>query len=212
MLLYRLPGFTVLSACGAADGVAAFAASDYPLPERPFLMVRPGDLAALDRRYQCEALDHMLRMVLNASDLRSESVAEIETVALTMDDLPALAALYGTETETETAFSPEMLQHGIFYGVFKGGELVAAAGTHTIARRRAIGVIGSVLTRPDYRGRGLATATTGAVAWALARAGIRVLALNVRADNAPALAIYRRLGFSARQEFYEGFATLRTLR
>ena len=71
------------------------------------------------------------------------------------------------------------------------GRLVAAAGTHVISPTARLAVVGNVLTHVDYRGRGFATAVTGAVTAELLRYCDQVV-LNVRADNPPALQAYRR--------------------
>ena len=63
--------------------------------------------------------------------------------------------------------------------------LVAAAGTHVISRTARLAVVGNVLTHADFRGRGFATAVTGAVTAELLRSCDQVV-LNVRADNPPA--------------------------
>ena len=49
-----------------------------------------------------------------------------------------------------------------------------------------LAVVGNVLTHMDYRGRGFATAVTGAVTAELLRTCDQVV-LNVRADNPPAI-------------------------
>ena len=46
-------------------------------------------------------------------------------------------------------------QAGIFYGVFDGGELIAAGGLETAQQ---YSLLRSVVVNPDYRGRGLARA------------------------------------------------------
>ena len=61
------------------------------------------------------------------------------------------------------------------------------------ARGARLAVVGNVLTQLDYRGRGFATAVTGAVTAELLRTCDQVV-LNVRSDNPPALNAYRRLG------------------
>ena len=205
VLLYRLPAFTVLSTCGDAEGVAAIIARAPNLPPAPFLMVRRADLPALERRYRIAEPVLMLRMVAEADDLPPLSPVSGNVTPLTPNDAPAIEVLCGAETH----FTPAMLQHGVFYGAWHHGSLVAVAGTHAIGRHHGVGVIGNVFTHPAHRGRGLATATTSAVVAELARSGIRTIALNVRADNAPAIAVYRRLGFTVYQDFYEGDAALR---
>ena len=75
-------------------------------------------------------------------------------------------------------------------------------GTHVISRTARLAVVGNVLTHADFRGRGFATAVTGAVTAELLRSCDQVV-LNVRADNPPALAAYRRLGYADHVRFEE---------
>ncbi|PLP61274.1 N-acetyltransferase [Mesorhizobium loti] len=57
-------------------------------------------------------------------------------------------------------------------------------------------VVESVATHPDHRGRGLARRTVGALMNWARDAGADKACLQVVADNHPALAVYRRLGFN----------------
>ena len=82
------------------------------------------------------------------------------------------------------------------------GQLVAAAGTHVVSPGARLAVVGNVLTHADYRGRGFATAVTGAVTAELLRTCDQVV-LNVRSDNPPALNAYRRLGYAEHVRFEE---------
>ena len=109
-----------------------------------------------------------------------------ELVQLAVADLPALQSLYALQPGSISA--PSMLDDGIYYGAHPAGELVAAAGTHAIARHHPIATIGNVFIHPAHRRRGLA-ATTGAVAQALVRDGAREVALTVAADNTGAIAL-----------------------
>ena len=79
---------------------------------------------------------------------------------------------------------------------------MAAAGTHVISDRARLAAVGNVLTHVDYRGRGFATAVTGAVTAELLRTCDQVV-LNVRSDNPPALNAYRRLGYAEHTRFEE---------
>ena len=97
------------------------------------------------------------------------------------------------------------IAEGVYYGVRVGGKLVAAAGTHVISPQAKMAVVGNVLTHIDYRGRGYATAVTGAVTAELLRTCDQV-ALNVRSDNPPALQAYRRLGYAEHVRFEERLA------
>ncbi len=102
-----------------------------------------------------------------------------------------------------TAWLPSSsVAEGVYYGIHVGGRLVAAAGTHVISRTAGIGVVGNVMTAAEYRGRGYAKATTAAVTAELLRS-CDLVVLNVRADNPPALAAYRALGYVDHVHFEE---------
>jgi ribosomal protein S18 acetylase RimI-like enzyme len=70
-----------------------------------------------------------------------------------------------------------------------------------------IAAIGNLVTHPDARGQGLATAATGRLLDALFERVSRV-ALNVREDNRPAVALYEKFGFSLQTLFWEGRGTV----
>ena len=54
----------------------------------------------------------------------------------------------------------------------------------------------NVAVHPDYRRRGIARMLINELVDALAKQGNHSLALEVRSSNAPAIALYERLGFS----------------
>jgi ribosomal protein S18 acetylase RimI-like enzyme len=139
------------------------------------------------------------------SDRAASAIAT--TCRLNMSDVPALQALYAdgqSSGESPDFFFPSMVTDGVFYGIYEGTALVAAAGTHLLAREEGAAAIGNVYTRQDRRGRGLGRLTTSAVLGELS--GIETIGLNVRADNDPALHLYESLGFARHCEFYEALA------
>ena len=71
-----------------------------------------------------------------------------------------------------------------------------------ISRNARLAVVGNVLTHTDHRGRGYAKAVTSAVTAELLRFCDQVV-LNVRSDNPPAIAAYRRLGYTEHCRFEE---------
>ena len=91
---------------------------------------------------------------------------------------------------------------GIYYGVRRGTRLIAAAGTHVISPQLGLAAVGNVYTHREYRGQGLGKVVTSAVTAELFQSCDTVV-LNVRADNPPALALYRALGYRAATEFEE---------
>jgi GNAT superfamily N-acetyltransferase len=93
-----------------------------------------------------------------------------------------------------TAYRPQHLGDGVYYGVYIGGTLASIAGTHVVSRTEGIAVVGNVFSHPNYRGRGLATVATSAVTADLLRDCEQVV-LTVESKNALALAIYAKLGY-----------------
>ena len=129
------------------------------------------------------------------------------TTRLGASDVPALQALYAdgqAAGESPDFFFPSMVSDGVFHGIYEGTALVAAAGTHLLARDEGAAAIGNIYTRRDRRGRGLGRVTTSAVLRDLS--GVETIGLNVRADNDAALHLYESLGFTRYCQFYEALA------
>jgi ribosomal protein S18 acetylase RimI-like enzyme len=129
------------------------------------------------------------------------------TTRLTARDVPALQALYAdgeSSGESPDFFFPSMVADGVFHGVYEGAALVAAAGTHLLAREEGAAAMGNVYTRRDRRGRGLGRLVTSAVLGDLA--GVETIGLNVRADNDAARHLYESLGFARHCPFFEALA------
>ena len=119
------------------------------------------------------------------------------TFRLNASDVSALQDLYAdgdSSGESPDFFFPSMVADGVFHGIYEGTALVAAAGTHVLAREEGVAAIGNVYTRHDRRGRGLGRQVTSAVLGELA--GVETIGLNVRADNDAALHLYESLGFA----------------
>ena len=147
---------------------------------------------------------HMIRMAWTGGSTRVND----RVTRLTARDVPALERLYAdgqSSSESPDFFYGSMVTDGVFFGVFKGDDLLAAAGTHLVARDENAAAIGNVYVRRDRRGRGLGRTVTAAVIHELA--GIATVGLNVRADNDAAIRVYESLGFVRHCDFREALAT-----
>jgi len=186
------------------------------LPFRPcFATGAPDAVAAIFREgireprillatYRFERVDHMRRMTVTVGTFRSRVAHPV--TRLGADDLDAVIDLYGHASRTY--FTPERMRRELYFGVYQGDMLVAAAGTHVRSKRAGLAAVGNVLTRLAYRGRGMATTCTSAVTEAAFEEHADVV-LNVRQDNAPAIAVYERLGYVTHGPFIEGPALRR---
>ena len=105
-------------------------------------------------------------------------------------------------------FDPRMLETGKFFGAFDHDNLAVVAGIHVYSNEFNVGVLGSVATEPKYRGKGLATTASARLTEELVAEG-KLVALHVAADNHPAMACYKKIGFAIAHEYEEALYTRR---
>jgi ribosomal protein S18 acetylase RimI-like enzyme len=173
---------------------------------RLILATPPNGRLPIEASYRFERLDVMHRMVVRTDTFRPR-VAHTVT-RLTVDELDDVIDLYGNASRSY--FTPARLERELYFGVYVGRQLVAAAGTHVRSTGAGIAAVGNVLTRLTYRNRGMATSATSAVTEAALELHPDVV-LNVRQDNHPAVSVYRRLGYEVHGPFVEGPAVRRAV-
>jgi RimJ/RimL family protein N-acetyltransferase len=181
---------------GATDGLEAIF-RDVIRPRAAYLAALPSALPTVEAFYRVDPGPPMVRMWTDRSTFRPYPATVQRLLPAEIGDLNRLYQLGFAAWLPSSAIA-----EGVYYGMRVNGQLVAAAGTHVISREARLGVVGNVLTHVDYRGRGFATAVTGAVTADLLRACDQVV-LNVRSDKPPALNAYRRLGYAEYIRFEE---------
>jgi ribosomal protein S18 acetylase RimI-like enzyme len=125
---------------------------------------------------------------------RITGVACPEAIPLGAGDVPEMLNLVA---QTEPGpFLPRTIELGDYLAIRCDGELVAMAGE----RFRLDGwtEISAVCTRPDHRGRGLASRLVGALIASIQLRSQHAF-LHVLATNTAAIRLYEELGFRARQ-------------
>jgi len=159
--------------------------------------------AAVRDLYDLDAPLLMLRMVVDRDTFEPFAGPAERLTALDIEDLNKLYQL-----GFRAGFPGSVLDDGVYYGVRVRGRLVSAAGTHAINAREGIAVVGNVMTHVDYRGHDFAKMVTSAVTGELL-AHVPDVALNVHADNDPAVAAYARLGYRTHCQLVERLARRR---
>jgi ribosomal protein S18 acetylase RimI-like enzyme len=206
LLIMEHPSFTAISPYGESSGVAAILAQT-SLPHTALVQTTADHRAPLAAVYRpVPVWRPMLRMAVSAETFTARAASE-PTSRLSKADLAEVKALL--RLSADSPFRPELLEQDSFYGLRAHGRLVALAGTHVVAPAAGIAVVGNVFTHPDARGCGYAGMVTSAVVGDLVARGCREVVLNVFADNAPAIAVYDRLGFQTRHQLWSGPAALR---
>jgi len=181
---------------GENDAISAILAR-VVRPRVAYVAAPPANLPAIEAHYRVDPGPPMVRMWVDRSSFRPAPADVQRLYPAEVGDLNKLYQLGFTSW-----LPASTIAEGIYCGIRVGGRLVAAAGTHVISREAGIGVVGNVMTAAEYRGRGFAKATTGAVTAELLRF-CDLVVLNVRADNPPALAAYLRLGYVEHARFEE---------
>jgi ribosomal protein S18 acetylase RimI-like enzyme len=179
-------------------------------PHELYAVVRPEVVALLSGRYELAREKAMHRMVLDRT--QHHVIATKDVIRLDTADLEAVQRLYAdgeANGESPDWFVPEMLAHGVYYGIREAGELVTVAGTHVVAVQESVGCLGNIYTRRDRRGRGLGTWVTRAVTAQLGDMGLRTIALNVQENNTGAIRVYEKLGFRRYCAYVEALARKR---
>jgi len=102
----------------------------------------------------------------------------------------------------ESYFNPRMLETGKYYGWFEDDKIISISGIHVYSKEYKTAVLGNIATAPEFRGRGIAAAVTGRLTRELVDEGLEI-SLNVRADNAPAVRCYTKIGYEIAFSFEE---------
>ena len=185
---YAGPTPQSMFAMGHNDGIAAIL-RDVLRPRAAYLSVTASALPAAAKWYRVEPGPAMIRMRVDRGAFRPHPAPVERLLPVEVGELNRLYQL------GFAAWLPSgAVAEGVYFGIRSGGRLVAAAGTHVVSREASMGVVGNVITHSDHRNRGLAKAVTSAVTAELLRYCDDVV-LNVRADNPPAIAAYRALGY-----------------
>jgi ribosomal protein S18 acetylase RimI-like enzyme len=173
---------------GEPDACRAVLAAEVR-PRYAFVQARHDLSSAFDDLYRVDLPASLVRMVVDRDSFQPRAGGAERLGPADIGDLNRLYQL-----GLGGGFPASILEDGVYYGVRMGGRLVAAAGTHVINEAEGIAVVGNVLTHVDHRGQGHAKAVTaGVTAELLGR--VTDVALNVYADNDPAISAYARLGY-----------------
>jgi ribosomal protein S18 acetylase RimI-like enzyme len=172
-----------------------------PFLPRRFYAHLSGDLVLLlAGDYVVESHGLHYKMVLDHTRFM-EQVDTSAVINLTPADQPRLEALYEAAYPGNW-FDARMLESGHYYGVEADGRLVCAAGIHAYSPVYRVAALGNLATRPDYRGRGLATAVCAKLCLVLLKS-VYHIGLNVLATNSGAVRAYERWGFVKVAEYEE---------
>jgi predicted GNAT family acetyltransferase len=203
-LLYTggsLPTLLALGRAGDAALATLVGAVAPRLPARVYTHLGPGLLPQLGTRWQPTHHGRYLKLEHRDRTALSRPLAG-QAVRLRPEDRDEVLALYD-RAYPGNWFDARMLESEQYFGLRRDGMLVCVAGIHVYSPRYRVAALGNITTDPHARGQGLASAATARLCQSLYDAGIATIGLNVRADNAAAIACYQGLGFVEIGEYDE---------
>jgi ribosomal protein S18 acetylase RimI-like enzyme len=161
-------------------------------------LLSPGEVVlfpALDAEpppdWEVLGLGEGVQLVADGIDARPDD----EAVALGPADVPDMLRL--VERTKPGPFLPRTIELGTYLGIRRDGELIAMAGERL--RPPGWSEISAVCTDPAWRGHGLASRLTRAVAAGIAARGDTPF-LHAIATNVTAIRLYKELGFTHRRD------------
>ena len=170
------------------------------LPERFNAHLSPAVAEAVERHCETESHGKHYKMGLKYKTLLHDIDCS-HVIRLTEDDLEDMLGLY-EESYPGNWFNARMLQTKQYFGLRIENRLVSIAGVHVYSRKYKVAALGNIVTHPDYRGKGFAKAVTAGLCQSLSE-HVDHIGLNVKADNAAAIALYEKLGFEIVSTYYE---------
>lgn len=161
-------------------------------PQRPYVLFCPEEIIMPD----CWKVMMQIKALQMVCDKPAPPEAvDNDIIDLQDKDVPEMLAL--TRLTSPGPFSSRTIEFGNYQGIFKDGRLVAMAGQ----RLHPFGYheVSAVCTHPDYNGRGYAGKLI-LNQLKLMKVASETPILHVKADNAKAIRLYKKLGFTERKE------------
>ena len=156
----------------------------------------------LKEKYDFDSASIMNKMKLE--HFRPSSIEVNENLRkLTKEDLPKVRELFKRNVE-DTVFDTAQFENGVYYGVEDGDNIVSMVGTTVLCLDYRTATIGNVITDHDYRSQGYASYALVLLCQELLEKSFDCICIKVNRGNSHAINIYRRIGFSKKNEYFEG--------
>ncbi len=170
------------------------------LPERFYAHLSPKVAEVVEGQCKIESYGKHYKMGLKNKTLLDDIDCS-QVIRLTENDLEEMLALY-EESYPGNWFNERILQTKQYFGLQLDNRLVSVAGVHVYSEKYRVAALGNIVTHPNYRGRGFGKVVMAALCQSLFE-HVDNIGLNVKADNAPAIALYEKLGFEIVSPYYE---------
>jgi ribosomal protein S18 acetylase RimI-like enzyme len=201
-LLYKASAVpTLLALSEQQDIMWELVRSIFPiLPGQFYAHLSPEVAGAVERQCQIESCGKHYKMGFKNKTLLYDIDCS-QVIRLTEDNLGDMLKLY-EESYPGNWFNSRMLQTKQYFGLRQKNRLVSIAGVHVYSEKYKVAALGNIVTHSDYRGKGFGKAVVATLCKSLLEY-VDSIGLNVKADNAAAIALYEKLGFEIVTSYYE---------
>ena len=180
-----------------------YAACGLPTLFRITPFAKPDALEATLERLGYLAFDNTLVQTVDVARPRPSWRIDVAIDAVPVDEFVAAVASLRGSPPAQQAAHRERLAHSplaLHAGVGRVDGKAVACGL--VACDDDLAAIYDMVTAPQWRGRGLASAIVDALLEQGRKRGSRLAFLQVNDDNAPALAVYRKFGFATAYTYH----------
>jgi len=171
------------------------------LPPKFFCHFQEQSRSLFQSSYKEDSLGTHHKMKLNRLQPVIKSAYNSSIIRLDESHLAPLETLY-TSAYPGNYFTERMLLTGKYFGYIEDEKILSVSGVHVDSDKYKIAVLGNIVTDIEHRGKGLGTAVTSKLVEELV-AEDKMVCLNVKEDNVPAIASYTKLGFEKTHEYEE---------
>jgi ribosomal protein S18 acetylase RimI-like enzyme len=168
------------------------------LPEKFYAHLSPGLINIFGEESIIENFGLHYKMILKGTP---EKMNDPAIRRLTCDDEGSAWKFY-KEAYPGTWFDSRMLETGKYFGYYSGETLVGIAGAHVYSPEYGVAALGNIAVHPDFRGSGICYKLTSVLCNDFSDK-IRLIGLNVKSDNEPAIRCYQKAGFTISGEYEE---------
>jgi ribosomal protein S18 acetylase RimI-like enzyme len=194
VLLYRHPTWPTILTLGPTEDIEHIArqcAADWPVKCHAHLQVEHVDPMGV--LFRLSGQSPVLQMACEPGCFMPRHISTGRAVVqLKRSDEPQIKSLLNDYPEN--FFAVEDLDSGYYVGIYEDSTLLSMAGVHVVSSEFGVAALGNIVTKSDRRRQGYAIQCTQELVRRLLEIA-SVVTLNVVETNAPAIAMYRGLGF-----------------
>ncbi|MGD0565914.1 MAG: GNAT family N-acetyltransferase [Candidatus Goldiibacteriota bacterium] len=164
------------------------------LPDEMYCLVSANLVDVIKERYGFEKTVSYDKMKLTGDIFLSRNIKYPEfTYRINVNDSETVGEFL-REINPGAFYNKGMLATGKYFCIRKNASLLAMAGVHLYSKEFSVAAIGNVVTAENERGKGYSTSVMASLCADLWK-DVKIIGLNVRGDNTPAIKVYTKLGF-----------------